>query len=122
MRRIRVMIVDDVEDVRRDLITLLSLTDSIEVVGEAQDGREAIRKFRILHPDVILMDLEMPTLDGYEASRQIKSGLPSCRIIALTVHDYESARLQAIRAGADDFIAKGAPIEILVQAILQGVR
>jgi DNA-binding NarL/FixJ family response regulator len=119
MTDIRVMIVDDVERVRQDLRTLLTLIGNIEIVGEAQNGSEAIRQARILHPDVILMDLEMPILDGYEATRQIKAFCPSCRIIALTIHDYESARLKAIEAGMDGFIVKGAPLEYLVRIISQ---
>jgi DNA-binding NarL/FixJ family response regulator len=117
MTDIRVMIVDDVERVRQDLCTLLTLAGNIEIVGEAQDGSEAVRQALDLLPDVILMDLEMPILDGYQATRQIKASCPSCRVIALTIHDYESARLQAIEAGVDDFIVKGAPLESLVRII-----
>jgi len=113
------MIVDDVERVRQDLCTLLTLVGDFEVVGQARNGREAIQKARALHPDVILMDLEMPVLDGYEATRQIKACWPSCRVIALTIHDYESARLQAIEAGMDGFIVKGSPLESLVRIISQ---
>ncbi|HEY46588.1 MAG: hypothetical protein AMJ88_14615 [Anaerolineae bacterium SM23_ 63] len=119
MTDIRVMIVDDVERVRQDLCTLLTLVGDFEVVGQARNGREAIQKARALHPDVILMDLEMPVLDGYEATRQIKACWPSCRVIALTIHDYESARLQAIEAGMDGFIVKGSPLESLVRIISQ---
>jgi NarL family two-component system response regulator LiaR len=117
MTDIRVMIVDDVEGVRQDLRTLLTLIGDIQVIGEARNGNEAVQQARILHPDVILMDLEMPFLDGYEAARQIKTVWPSCRIIALTIHDHESAHLQAINAGMDDFIVKGAPLETLIRVI-----
>ena len=113
------MIVDDVERVRQDLRTLLTLIGSIKVVGEAQNGSEAVQQARILRPDVILMDLEMPFLDGYEATRQIKASWPSCRIIALTIHEHESVRLQAVDAGMDGFIVKGAPLESLVQIVFQ---
>ena len=113
----RVMIVDDVKQVRQDLCTLLTLIDSIEIVGEAQNGSEAIQRAQALHPDVILMDLEMPVLDGFEATRQIRTCLPSCRVIALTIHDYESARLRATEAGMDGFIVKGAPLKSLVRII-----
>jgi DNA-binding NarL/FixJ family response regulator len=119
MNNIRVLIVDDVERVRQDLRTLLTLIGNIQVVGEAQNGSEGVQQAQILHPDLILMDLEMPILDGYEAARQIKASRPSCRIIALTIHDYESARLNAIEAGMDGFIVKGAPIESLVRIISQ---
>jgi DNA-binding NarL/FixJ family response regulator len=117
MNDIRVLIVDDVERVRRDLRTFLTLTGSIEIVGEARDGLEAIRLAETLCPQVILMDLEMPILDGYEATRQIKENHPSCRVIALTIHAGEGAQSKAFQAGADDFIYKGAPLEMLLQTI-----
>jgi DNA-binding NarL/FixJ family response regulator len=119
MTDIRVMIVDDVERVRQDLRTLLTLLGNIQVVGEAKNGNEAVQQAQVLHPDVILMDLEMPFLDGYEAARQIKASWSSCRIIALTIHDRESERLQAVEAGMDDFIVKGAPLETLIRVISQ---
>ena len=119
MTDIRVMIVDDVERVRQDLRTLLTLAGEIEIIGEAQNGREAFQQAQVLHPDVILMDLEMPLLDGFEATRQIKASWPSCRVIALTIHDGESTRLQAMEAGMDGFIVKGAPLESLVRVLLQ---
>ncbi|MDL1909775.1 response regulator transcription factor [Chloroflexi bacterium CFX6] len=114
----RVLIVDDVEQVRRDLFTALSLSGELEIVGEAANGLEAIRMTESLKPDVVLIDLEMPVMDGYEATRRIKSLCPSRRVIALTVHDYESAREQAHRSGVDAFLVKGASVESIVQAIL----
>jgi len=66
---------------------------------------------------VVLMDLEMPVLDGYEATRQIKTRFPLCRVIVLTMHDYESARLKAKQSGVDAFLVKGAPVETIVQTI-----
>ncbi|MDD3715280.1 MAG: response regulator, partial [Atribacterota bacterium] len=76
MKKIKVLIVDDMPQVRQDLRTFLNLTLDIEVVGEAANGIEAIRQTEILKPDVILMDLEMPQLDGYQASRKIKTNDP----------------------------------------------
>ena len=115
--RWRVLIVDDSPQVRQELCTLLPLAGDIEIVGEAVDGQEAIRLAQALQPDVVLMDLEMPVLDGYEATRQIKAGSPSCRVVALTVHGYEAARQKAMQAGADLFLVKGAAVESLIQAI-----
>jgi len=115
----RVLIVDDVAQVRRDLRTALTLSGDIEVVGEAADGLEAIRLAQLLSLDVILMDLEMPRLDGYEATRRIKASFPACRVIALTVHDYESARVKAIQSGVDAFLVKGAPVQKIIQSISQ---
>lgn len=114
---IPVLIVDDVVEVRRDLATALTLAGNVEIVGEAGNGLEAVRLAESLEPAVVLMDLEMPVMDGYEATSRIKVRLPACRIIALTVHSYESARRKAIRAGVDDFVVKGVPLESLVRAI-----
>lgn len=122
---IRLLIVDDVTRVRQDLHTMLSLVADadkdhpIEVVGEAADGLEALCLAESLQPEVILMDLEMPVLDGYEAARQIKNRFPACRVIALTIHDYEMVWQRASQAGIDDFVVKGAPLETLIQAICQ---
>lgn len=117
MADIRVMIVDDVERVRQDLCTFLSLTGNIEIVGEASNGLEAIRLVETLRPQVILMDLEMPIMDGYEAARQIKILQPACRVIALSIHAGEAERQQALQAGMADLIVKGAPLEMLLRAI-----
>ena len=122
MTSIRVLIVDDMAQVRHDLRTVLPLAGQaaglqIDIVGEAGNGQEAIQRAKALEPDVILMDLEMPVMGGYEATRQIKGRWPSCRVVALTVHGYEAAQQQALQAGVDGFIVKGAPIETLVQAI-----
>jgi DNA-binding NarL/FixJ family response regulator len=137
MAAIRVLIVDDVPQVREDLHTVLMLAGQankdhsaneihsfkeeglIEIVGEAENGLQAISQVEILQPEVILMDLEMPVLNGYEATRQIKTLYPTCRVLALSVHDYEAARQKAFQAGVDDFIVKGVPVETLVQTILE---
>jgi two-component system response regulator NreC len=119
MGAIRVLIVDDVPQVRQDLRTLLPLAGDIEIVGEAADGLEAVRLAEVLQPEVILMDLEMPVLDGYKAARQIKTRCPTCRVIALTIHDYEVVWQRASQAGVDDFIVKGAPLKRLLEAILE---
>ena len=117
MTDIRVLIVDDVEQVRQDLRTLLMLSSELEIIGEAANGVEAVNLTESLNPDVVLMDLEMPVLDGYEATRQIKTRCPACRVVALTVHDYESARTEAQRSGVDAFLVKGAPVESIVQTL-----
>jgi DNA-binding NarL/FixJ family response regulator len=117
MTNIRVLIVDDVERVRQDLSTFLRLTGDLEIVGEACNGLEAIRQAAILHPQVILMDLEMPVMDGYEAARQIKVLQPASRVIALTIHGGEAQRQQALQAGADDFFVKGASLDALLRSI-----
>jgi DNA-binding NarL/FixJ family response regulator len=125
MTSIRVLIVDDMAQVRRDLRTVLPLAGQaaglqIEIVGEAGNGQEAIWQAEALRPDAVVTDLEMPVMDGYQATHEIKARYPACRVIALTVHGYEAARQKAIQAGVDVFIVKGAPVETLVQAISAG--
>jgi DNA-binding NarL/FixJ family response regulator len=122
MPTIRVILVDDVEMVRHDLRTALTLFGDLEIVGEAANGLEAIRQTESLAPAVVLMDLEMPVMDGYEATRQIKSRFPSCKVVVLSVHDYESARLKAQWSGADAFLVKGAPVKTIIQALLKNDR
>lgn len=119
MANIRMLIVDDVTQVRQDLRTMLTLSTDVEIVGEAANGLEAIHQTEALQPEVVLMDLEMPILDGYQATEQIKNQLPSCRVVALTVHGYEEARQRALQAGVDAFVVKGEPVDNLVQAILE---
>ncbi len=115
----RVLIVDDVAQVRHDLRTVLTLSSGIEIVGEAANGLEAICLTESLKPDVVLMDLEMPIMDGYESAQRIKSHCPSSKVVALTVHDYEAARNKAHQSGVDAFLVKGAPVETMVQTILK---
>jgi DNA-binding NarL/FixJ family response regulator len=112
-----VLIVDDAVAVRRDLRIALGLAGNIKVVGEAADGTEAVRLAESLAPAVVLLDLEMPVMDGYEAARRIKALRPGCRIVALTAHGYELARRKALQSGVDDFVIKGASLESLIAAI-----
>jgi DNA-binding NarL/FixJ family response regulator len=120
MPDIRVLIVDDVERVRQDLRTFLTLAGNIEIIGEASNGLEAVRLVQALCPQVVLMDLEMPIMDGFEAAQQIKAIQPSCKVIALTIHAGAAERQRALRAGMNDVIPKGAPLEMLLQAIRAG--
>jgi DNA-binding NarL/FixJ family response regulator len=114
-----ILIVDDAEDVRRDLRTVLQLTPDLEVVGEATDGIEAVALAAELQPDIVLLDLRMPGLDGLEATERIrKSGLAK-GIIMLTIYDEQENRARAARAGVDLFLAKGTSIEALVDSIRQ---
>ncbi len=117
MADLRVLIVDDREQVRQDLHTFLTLTGGLEIVGEANNGLEAVHLAETLRPQVVLMDLEMPLLDGCNATLQIKALQPSCRVIALTIHAEEAERQTALEAGVDFFVVKGAPMEMLVEAI-----
>jgi DNA-binding NarL/FixJ family response regulator len=115
--QLRLLIVDDNPQVRQELHLLLSLSAGLEIAGEAANGLEAIQQTAHLHPDVVLLDLEMPVLDGYEAARQIKTRWPACRVVALSVYSYPAAREKAARSGVNDFIEKGAPLSEILQKI-----
>jgi DNA-binding NarL/FixJ family response regulator len=122
MRVIRVLIVDDMPQVRQGVRTLLPLAGQVadlplEIVGEAGDGNQAIEQAMALDPDVVLMDLEMPEMDGYAAAQAIKACRPAIRVVALTVHGDPAARRKAQEAGVDAFVEKGAPMPVLMQAI-----
>jgi DNA-binding NarL/FixJ family response regulator len=122
MRPVRVLVVDDMPQVRQGLCTLLPLAGQaaglpLEIVGEAGTGREAIVQAAALGPDVVLMDLEMPGLDGYAATKAIKASRPGTRVVALTVHGEPQAREKAQAAGVDAFIEKGAALPLLLQAM-----
>jgi DNA-binding NarL/FixJ family response regulator len=114
---IRVLIVDDMPQVRQDLRVLLQLTNEVEVVGEAGDGQEAIKQAELLKPDVVIMDMEMPILDGLQATAQIKQRKLAKRIVILSVHSEPEDIKRAMHAGADAFIQKGSPYSILIESI-----
>src|SRR4030042_169695 len=116
---IRVLIVDDHTIVRKGIRALLAEIAGIEVVGEADNGQEAIAQADILHPDVILMDLAMPKMDGIEATRQIKASQPESRILVMTSFAADDKVFPAIKAGALGYLLKESAPEDLVQAIRQ---
>jgi DNA-binding NarL/FixJ family response regulator len=124
--QIRILIVDDLAQVRNELAIMLKLAGQassldLVVVGEAQNGSQAIEQAINLHPDVILMDLEMPILDGYHATQSIKLANPSVFIVILSIHSDPISRQNAFHSGADAFVEKGAPLNQLLQAI-RGIR
>ena len=116
---IRVLIVDDHTIVRKGIRALLTEIAGIEVVGEAADGQEAVSQANNLRPDVILMDLAMPKMDGIEATRQIKTSQPESRILVMTSFATDDKVLPAIKAGALGYLLKESAPEDLVQAIHQ---
>jgi DNA-binding NarL/FixJ family response regulator len=115
--RIKILITDDHTVVREGLSAMLSREKDFEVVGEATNGREAIEKARELKPDMILMDLRMPEIDGIEAMRQIKTENPAMKFIILTTYDNDEYIFKGIEAGARAYLLKDAPREDLFKAI-----
>jgi len=111
----RILIADDQRPARKGLHALLSLCPQVEVIGEAVDGRDAVLLAAEQRPDVVLMDLRMPVMDGLEATRRIKSALPEVRVVMLTLHAEREA--EALTAGADAFVVKGGSSEALWAAI-----
>lgn len=117
MSKLRVLIADDWQQVRQELRAILPLAGEIEVIGEAANGLEAVQLAAALQPQAILLDLQMPGMDGWQAAAQIKTICPTCRVIALTIHGDETSRRRAAEAGFDAFIVKGAPISALIEAL-----
>ncbi len=114
---IRVMVVDDQALVREGLMTLLGAASDVTPVVAAADGEEAVRLAARHRPDVVLMDLRMPVLDGVEATRQIRAALPETEIVVLTTHADEASILDALRAGARGYLTKDAGIAEISRAV-----
>jgi DNA-binding NarL/FixJ family response regulator len=116
-RTIRLLVVDDQALFREGLLTLLSSQPDLHVVGEAGDGEEALREAARLGPDVVLMDLRMPLLDGVAATRRLRAVQPGCRVIALTTFDDDEYVFEALRAGAAGYLLKDVSSRKLFEAI-----
>jgi NarL family two-component system response regulator LiaR len=121
-RPIRVLLVDDHAVVRKGLRALLDRESGIEVTDEAEDGEDAVRAADRFHPDVILMDLEMPGIGGIEATRRIADNHPDTRIVVLTSHASEEDVFPALKAGAFGYLLKHSAPEDVLQAIRQAYR
>jgi DNA-binding NarL/FixJ family response regulator len=116
-RRVRVLIVDDDDLMRAGLRGVLSSDPSIEVVGEANDGREAVYRTRLLDPDIVLMDVRMPDLDGISATRELLDAFPEVRVVIVTTFEEDDYIFGALRAGASGFLLKRTRPEELVAAV-----
>ncbi len=116
-KKIRIVVVDDHAVVRKGIIVFLDSQDDMEVVGESGTGRDSIAKVQELNPDVVLMDISMPDLDGIEATRAIKKVSPETRIVVLTMHDDARHFFQMLKEGASGYVVKGADPNELLSAI-----
>ena len=122
MPPIRLLIVDDQALFREGLRTLLSVQPEVEVVGEAGNGEEALRQATALRPNVVLMDLQMPVMDGAAATRRLVARHPDVRVIVLTTFDDDENVFEGLRAGAVGFLLKDTPSAKLVEAIRLAAR
>src|SRR5215469_2388589 len=123
LQPIRVLLADDHDLLRQGLTLLLGLQPEIQVIGEARTGREAVEQVKRLAPDVVVMDISMPDMDGLEACRTIRAQNPTTHVLILTMHDSEGYFLQALRAGAAGYIVKkAAPTELqtAISTVAQG--
>jgi two-component system, NarL family, response regulator LiaR len=116
-RIFRILIVDDMPQVRHDLRELFELTKEIIVIGEAINGLDAIQQAEALHPDVVLMDLEMPIMDGCESTYQIKERHLAEKVIILTIHASDEIMQRVRQSGADEYLQKGVSFETMMNAI-----
>lgn len=114
---IRVLIADDHTIVRSGVRLLLEAEADMEVVGEALDGREALDLAESLQPDVVLMDITMPEMDGLEATREIKTSFPQIKVLVLTMHRSDEYFFEMLKAGASGYILKGAKTSELINAV-----
>ncbi len=114
---IRILVADDHEVVRNGLVAMLGTQPDFNVVGEAATGVEVLQQEARLNPDVILLDLEMPEMDGVEALRRLREGNPDIRVIVFTAFDTDERIVGAVQAGAQGYLLKGAPRDELFRAI-----
>lgn len=122
MKPIKVLIADDQTLFRQGLRILLSVQQDIEVVGEAVNGVEALKLIALHAPDVVLMDVEMPMLDGVAATRRARSDFPACQVVILTTFDNDDYVFEGLRAGALGYLLKDAPAERLIEAVRMAAR
>jgi DNA-binding NarL/FixJ family response regulator len=120
MNRVKVLLVDDHERFRQSVAAFLNEQGSVEIVGEAVDGNEAIAKTEQLRPDLVLMDVDMPNRDGFEATREIKLHRPETKVVILSMHGGDIYRRTAWRYAADGFIDKSSMKEALLALIMDG--
>lgn len=117
MHKTKILIVDDHEDFRKNLFRFLQLTANYEIIGEASNGLEAIEKIKDKNPDIVLMDISMPVMNGIEATKIIHRDFPAVKVIVLTVHDEEEYTEMFKRIGVAGYIIKGVRNEKIAEVI-----
>lgn len=117
MKKIRLLVVDDHQVVRESLVSSISKDKGIEVIDQASDGEEAIEKYKLLDPDLILMDLNMPNVNGIEATRQLKKIDHEVKVVMLSMHDNKEFILDALSAGIEGYILKMSNLKEVLKAI-----
>ena len=122
MVTLKVLLVDDHDELRGSLASFLRKQQGVEIIGEAANGMRAIEQTEKLHPDLVLMDYDMPGCDGFQATRQIKSRVPNTRVVILSAEAGVSYRLKAWRSDADGFIDKGSMKKDLVTLVVDERR
>jgi DNA-binding NarL/FixJ family response regulator len=122
MDKIKLLIVDDLDHVRQGLKTLLNLSEDIQVIAEAVNGFEAIGMALVLNPDVILMDYEMPKLNGTEATKIVKNHNPDIQIVMISIHDSLELKNKAIEAGVAVYENKATPADELIGKIRSVIK
>lgn len=117
MKKLRVFLVEDQTILRHSLRTLIAHEPDLEVVGEASDGEEAVRQIKPLCPDLVVMDISMPRMDGVQATIAVRRACPDAKVLALTVHEAKSQIRRVLQAGASGYIVKRSAAEELIQAL-----
>jgi len=117
MRRIRVLVADDHTIVRQGVVGILKRTEDLEVVGEAANGDEAVAQTLVTRPDVLILDISMPCLNGFEAARRVRRALPDTRVLVLTMHDDAEYVWKMRRAGVAGYLVKDGAASELIDAI-----
>ena len=117
MAKLRILVADDHEIVRRGTLSLLESESDLEICGEAVDGREALDRVRATKPDIVILDIGMPSLNGLEATRQILQEFPQTKVLILTVHESEQVIREVLDAGARGFVLKSDAARDLVSAV-----
>ena len=117
MKKIRLLIVDDHPVVRRGIAACLNHKENIEIIGEAADGRDAVRKARELLPDIVLMDINMPQMNGLAVTEWLRREMPKVNVLILSMHSNTEYVLRIIQSGARGYVLKDAPTDELIRAI-----